>query len=110
MACGLDYVRGYVAGLRFDQTDLAYLASLRGADGEALFEEGLLAHLDELRITCDIDAVAEGTVVFPHEQRADGLLGNKGFVNQSPVENDLYHTPHHGSIGPRSRHEILIRL
>ncbi|MCL2641695.1 MAG: nicotinate phosphoribosyltransferase, partial [Phycisphaerales bacterium] len=36
-------------------------------DGEPLFEQDFLKYLGGLKFTCDVDAVAEGTVVFPHE-------------------------------------------
>tara|TARA_R110002073_G_scaffold157241_14_gene312639 strand:+ start:8387 stop:9868 length:1482 start_codon:yes stop_codon:yes gene_type:complete len=52
---------------RFTPDDLAYLASLRGNDHQPLFSKPFLRYLGELRLSCDIDAVPEGTVVFPHE-------------------------------------------
>ncbi|MGI5865398.1 MAG: nicotinate phosphoribosyltransferase [Myxococcales bacterium] len=76
VACGLGPAIDYVETLRFDDDDLAYLASLDGADGKPLFEPAFLVHLRGLRIACDIDAVPEGTVVFPQEP----LLRVKGPV------------------------------
>ncbi len=67
IACGLHYAIDYVNSLRFDEADLAYLASLKGNDGNALFEEGFIAYLAKLEWSLDIDAIPEGTVVFPHE-------------------------------------------
>jgi nicotinate phosphoribosyltransferase len=67
VAAGLDLAIQYLQDLRFTHTDLAWLAEQRGADGEPLFDAGFLAHLAELRFTCDVDAVPEGTVVFPHQ-------------------------------------------
>lgn len=67
VACGLATVIDFVQGFAFTAEDLAYLRSLRGHDGLPLFEEAFCEFLRELRITCDIDAVPEGTVVFPHE-------------------------------------------
>jgi len=67
LACGLDYVIDFVNNVRFDKSDLAYLSTLKGHDGRPLFERDFLDHLRGLRITCDIDAVPEGTVVFPYE-------------------------------------------
>lgn len=67
VACGLEPAIEYIEGLRFTAGDLEYLASLTGNDGAALFEDGFLAALEDLRLTCDVDAVPEGTVVFPHE-------------------------------------------
>jgi nicotinate phosphoribosyltransferase len=67
VAAGLDYVIDYLDNFRFDASDLEYLGSLTGADGKPLFERGFLDHLRDLQFACDIDAVPEGTVVFPHE-------------------------------------------
>lgn len=67
IACGLRYVVDYLKHFRFDSSDVAYLASLTGNDGKALFEQGFLDYLSDLEFTCDIDAMPEGTVAFPHE-------------------------------------------
>jgi nicotinate phosphoribosyltransferase len=67
IACGLGYAIEYLENFRFDQSDLAYLGELTGADQKPLFERGFLDYLRDLRFSCDIDAIPEGTVVFPHE-------------------------------------------
>lgn len=67
VACGLSYVVEYLENFRFDTTDIEYLASLTGSDGAPLFERDFLAYLQDLKFECDIDAVPEGTVVFPYE-------------------------------------------
>src|SRR5690349_4570837 len=67
VACGLHYLIDYVDSLRFEESDLNYLGSLKGNDGKALFEAGFLAHLAEMKWRVNIDAPPEGTVVFPHE-------------------------------------------
>ncbi len=67
VAAGLSYVVDFLEHLRFDAEDLAYLGSLRDSAGKPLFEPAFLAYLGELRFGCDVDAVPEGTVVFPHE-------------------------------------------
>lgn len=67
IAAGLADAVDYLCNLRFAPDDLAYLESLTGQDGRGLFEAGFLDHLARLRLTCDVDAVPEGTVVFPHE-------------------------------------------
>lgn len=65
VACGLARAKEFLADFRFQEDDLAYLRTLRGRKGEALFEEGFIEYLRELRLDCDIDAVDEGRVVFP---------------------------------------------
>lgn len=67
VACGLADVVEYLDGLRFSDGDLAYLSELQGDDGKPLFAERFLARLQGLGLRLDVDAVPEGTVVFPHE-------------------------------------------
>ena len=67
VACGLHRALDFLEGLRFQAEDLAYLASLKGADGQPLFVPEFLVHLERMRLLCDVDAVIEGTLVFPHE-------------------------------------------
>lgn len=67
VCCGLAYVIDYIEHFRFTEAELAYLAEVPGAGGKPLFDRPFLDFLAGLRITCDIDAIPEGTVVFPHE-------------------------------------------
>ena len=81
IACGLEYVIDYLENFSFDKTDVAYLASLRGNDGKPVFEKGFLDYLGDLKFECDVDAVPEGTVVFPHEP----LIRVQGPIIQSQI-------------------------
>ena len=67
VAAGLASVVEWVESLGFDEDDLRYLGSLEGNDSKPLFEAGFLEYLGELRLSCDLDAVPEGTVVFPKQ-------------------------------------------
>jgi len=67
IACGLEPAVEYIERLRFDEADLAYLAEIRGGDGERIFEPAFLDFLGRMRFECDLDAVPEGNVVFPQE-------------------------------------------
>jgi len=67
IACGLEYAIDLIESLRFGEEDLAYLTEVRGSDGEKLFDPAFLDHLGSLRLACDVDAVPEGTLVFPLE-------------------------------------------
>lgn len=67
IACGLEYVIDYLDNFRFSEEDVAYLGSIQGNDGKPMFEQGFLDYLANLKFTCDIEAVPEGTVVFPQE-------------------------------------------
>ncbi len=67
VACGLARALDFLEGFHFSAEELDYLAGLTGNDGRPLFEPGFLRGLGELRLACDVDAVPEGTVVFPYE-------------------------------------------
>lgn len=67
VAAGLEDVIAWVRAFRFDTDDLEYLATLKGNGGGRLFEPGFLEYLGGLRMSCDLDAIPEGTVVFPGE-------------------------------------------
>jgi len=70
IACGLQTAIEFVQALRFDESDLAYLGTLTGNDGKPLFEPGFLDYLRAMEFRCDIDALPEGTAVFPYEPLA----------------------------------------
>ncbi|HVR98939.1 MAG TPA: nicotinate phosphoribosyltransferase [Thermoanaerobaculia bacterium] len=67
VACGLEEAIEYLQGFRFQGDDLAYLGDLRGNDGEPLFDDAFLRYLADMTFHCDVDAIPEGTVVFPQE-------------------------------------------
>jgi nicotinate phosphoribosyltransferase len=67
VACGLARALDCVSAFRFTADDIAYLASLVGNDGRPLFEAAFLQELASLELGCDVDAVPEGTAVFPYE-------------------------------------------
>jgi len=67
IAAGLEPVMEYLGGLRFADDDIAFLKTLTGNDGERLFPDDFLGYLQAFELTCDVDAIPEGTVVFPHE-------------------------------------------
>jgi nicotinate phosphoribosyltransferase len=67
VACGLGQVLEILEDFAFDGSDLEYLAQLQGNDGKPLFERGFLQYLGQLKFSCDVDAIPEGTIVFPHE-------------------------------------------
>lgn len=67
IACGLEYVADFLDGLRFDDSDVAYLAEQVGNDGKALFEPAFLDYLRGLAFRVEVAGVPEGTVVFAHQ-------------------------------------------
>jgi nicotinate phosphoribosyltransferase len=67
VAAGLEPAIDLVERWSYAEEDLAFLAEQRGADGALLFERGFLDALRGLAMEVDLDAMPEGTVVFPHE-------------------------------------------
>lgn len=67
VACGLTTAGELLSRYAFDDGDLEYLATLEGNDRKALFDPGFLEHLRTLEFQIEVDAVRDGTVVFPHE-------------------------------------------
>src|SRR4029434_11167575 len=67
VACGLATAIDFLRAFQFDETEIDYLASQRGNDGKPLFGAGFLDYLRNSRLTCEIDAIPEGTLVFPNE-------------------------------------------
>ncbi|MDR9467905.1 nicotinate phosphoribosyltransferase [Marinospirillum sp.] len=61
LACGLDTVLDYLENLRFEEEDIAYLASL------GKFSERFLDYLRDFRFSGSVYAVPEGTPVFANE-------------------------------------------
>jgi len=61
ITAGLEQFLDLVENLRFTGQDIDYLSSL-GA-----FDDAFLEYLRDFRTTCSIEAVPEGTVIFPHE-------------------------------------------
>ncbi|MDQ7094159.1 nicotinate phosphoribosyltransferase [Desulfosporosinus sp. PR] len=61
LAAGLEQVIEFIENLRFKEDDLAYLKGLN------IFQEDFIEELRNFRFTGDIDAVQEGTPVFPYE-------------------------------------------
>lgn len=58
---GLETFINYINAFKYDQSDLDYFRSLK------LFNEEFLQYLQTLKLSLSIDAVREGTLVFPQE-------------------------------------------
>lgn len=81
IAAGLGAVVDLLERFRFGSDDVTYLATLRDSRGEPLFESAFLDHLGRMEFACDVDAVPEGTAVFPHEP----LLRVIGPIDQAQI-------------------------
>ena len=67
VACGMDQLAELVETYGFTEQDIEYLASLDAPGGGKLFHEQFLEYLSSFKLSVDIDAVPEGTIVFPNE-------------------------------------------
>jgi nicotinate phosphoribosyltransferase len=90
IACGLEPLVDYLSNLAFDSGDIDYLSQIPGADGKPVFQAEFLEALASLEFKCDVDAVPEGTVVFPNEPivRVKGPLMAAQIVETATL--DLY--------------------
>lgn len=67
IAAGLEAAIDYLENFQFDQSDLEYLGSLTSNEGKPLFEQEFLDYLSNMKFSCDVDAVPEGTPVFRYQ-------------------------------------------
>ncbi|EKD54143.1 MAG: hypothetical protein ACD_60C00120G0013 [uncultured bacterium] len=67
VAAGLANAIDFLENWHFSEEDVHYLEGLRAPNGSPLFAEKFLKYLQELSFSCDIDAIPEGTLIFPHE-------------------------------------------
>ena len=76
IAAGLGTVVQWMQSFQVTSDDVEYLATLTGNDDKPLFSDEFLKDIQGLRLSVDIDAVPEGTVVFAHEPliRVNGPL------------------------------------
>jgi len=67
VVAGLAPAVEFLEAFSFDRSDIEYLSTLTGNDKQPLFERDFLDYLGNLTLSCDIDAIPEGTVAFGHE-------------------------------------------
>ena len=67
IVAGIQTILEYIENFHFDAQDLSYLEALTDTKGEPLFEKRFLDYLSQLRLHLDVDAMPEGTAVFPYE-------------------------------------------
>ena len=60
VSAGLGMLIDYIKGLHFTEEDIAYLR------GRNMFDEGFLEYLKDFRFRGTIEAVPEGTIVYPN--------------------------------------------
>jgi nicotinate phosphoribosyltransferase len=81
LASGLADAIQYLRAFKFGKSDIEYLAQLKGNDGKRLFAPAFLKYLANLKLNLDVDAIPEGTVVFPQEP----LLRIRGSILQGQL-------------------------
>lgn len=67
IVAGLEPVIHFLKNFHFSPSDLSYLASLKGLEGDPIFCVDFLDYLSTLTFTGHLDAIPEGNVVFPYE-------------------------------------------
>ena len=67
IAAGLETATEWLKDFQFSKEDIDYLGSLCGSDNQPLFDKEFLRYLNCLQFECDLDAVAEGSLVFAQE-------------------------------------------
>jgi len=67
VAAGLEWAVRYLQNFQFDPSDLNFLATLKSPNGEPLYTDDFFEYLAKMKFSCQVDAVPEGTVVFPYE-------------------------------------------
>lgn len=67
VAAGLEAAITFIERFKIDSSDIDYLRTLKTPNGTPYFDEAFLKYLRELKLNVSVDAVPEGTVVFPFE-------------------------------------------
>lgn len=67
ISCGLSPAIDYLANYHFSQSDAEYLLSLKTPHNTPLFSKEFIDYLLQLKFSCDVHAIPEGTVIFPNE-------------------------------------------
>jgi nicotinate phosphoribosyltransferase len=64
---GLASVLDFIEHFHIDHQQCEYLASLKGGDGQPLFDSKFIEFLSKMKLTVDVEAIAEGRVIFAGE-------------------------------------------
>lgn len=65
VVAGQSLLLEFISQWHFPENDIIYLGSLRKETGKPYVDEGFLNYLQRFSFLCNIDTVAEGTVVWP---------------------------------------------
>ena len=67
VAAGLEPALDFLTALHFTDEECAYLSTLQDAQKNRLFPDDFLRFLQDTPNGLEVDAIPEGTAVFPHE-------------------------------------------
>lgn len=67
IAAGLEAVIHFLENFQFDESDLQYLKTINDGHGNRFFSDDFLEYLSNMKFSCDVDAMPEGTVLFSYE-------------------------------------------
>jgi len=67
IAAGIAPALAFLRRMKVGEDDVAYLKTLTDSENKPLFPQGFLDYLAKLELAVTVDAVPEGSVVFPHE-------------------------------------------
>ncbi|MBF8262888.1 MAG: pncB [Parachlamydiales bacterium] len=81
IAAGLETALRFIESLQFTPGDLGYLDGLSDYKGRKLFDDGFTDFLSGFSFSCDVDAMEEGSLVFPYEP----LIRVKGPIWQAQL-------------------------
>lgn len=81
ISAGMQVALEFLENFHFNDEDLSYLAGLKNPAGGALFEPAFLDYLQKFELQLDVDAMEEGTPVFPYEP----LVRVKGPILQAQI-------------------------
>ena len=76
ISCGLEIALQYLEAFEFTESDEEYLRSQKAGDGSALFDEGYIKYLGDMKLDIKVSAVTEGELIFANEPllRIEGPL------------------------------------
>ena len=67
LVAGLQLAADFLQQFRFSAEDVQYLGGLTGSNNQPLFDEAFLNYLQRMEFSCDIEALPEGSIAFPHQ-------------------------------------------
>ena len=76
VCCGLEFIIDYLNNIKFTDSDINYLNSLKSDDGNNLFDKEFLKFLKSFKFSCDVEAIEEGRVIFSNEPIINISPGN----------------------------------